>query len=59
MRLCLAPAGTIAAPSASTLVRVPIKPGEEIGEEVHKDRDQFFRIEEGEGEIVIDGNTTE
>ncbi|HZF95086.1 MAG TPA: cupin domain-containing protein, partial [Allosphingosinicella sp.] len=25
-------------------------------EEVHEDIDQFFRIEEGEGEIHIDGN---
>lgn len=34
------------------LVVMALQPGEEIGEEVHKDRDQFFRIEEGEGEIV-------
>jgi mannose-6-phosphate isomerase-like protein (cupin superfamily) len=40
------------------LVLMAIKPGEEIGEEVHEDRDQFFRIEEGEGEIVIDGART-
>ncbi|HTO33395.1 MAG TPA: cupin domain-containing protein [Pararhizobium sp.] len=26
-----------------------------MGEEVHDDRDQFFRIEGGEGEIWIDG----
>jgi mannose-6-phosphate isomerase-like protein (cupin superfamily) len=31
------------------LVVMALKPGEEIGEEVHEDRDQFFRIEEGEG----------
>ncbi|MDD3799748.1 MAG: cupin domain-containing protein [Novosphingobium sp.] len=37
------------------LVLMTIQPGEEIGEEVHDDRDQFFRIEEGEGEILIDG----
>ena len=37
------------------LVLMSIEPGEEIGEEVHDDRDQFFRIEEGEGEISIDG----
>lgn len=37
------------------LVLMSIKPGEEIGEEVHDDRDQFFRIEAGEGEISIDG----
>lgn len=38
------------------LVLMTIQPGEEIGEEVHEDRDQFFRIEKGEGEILIDGN---
>lgn len=37
------------------LVVMSIGPGEEIGEEVHDDRDQFFRIEDGEGEIWIDG----
>lgn len=37
------------------LVLMAIKPGEEIGEEVHNDRDQFFRVEKGKGEIVIDG----
>lgn len=37
------------------LVLMTLKPGEEIGEEVHEDRDQFFRIEEGKGEIRIDG----
>ena len=40
------------------LVLMSLKPGEEIGEEVHTDRDQFFRIEEGEGEVVIDGKRT-
>jgi mannose-6-phosphate isomerase-like protein (cupin superfamily) len=39
------------------LVLMSLKPGEEIGAEVHKDRDQFFRIEKGRGEIVIDGTT--
>jgi mannose-6-phosphate isomerase-like protein (cupin superfamily) len=37
------------------LVLMALKPGEDIGEEVHDDRDQFFRIEMGSGEIVIDG----
>jgi mannose-6-phosphate isomerase-like protein (cupin superfamily) len=37
------------------LVLMAIKPGEEIGEEVHDDRDQFFRIEAGSGTIMIDG----
>jgi mannose-6-phosphate isomerase-like protein (cupin superfamily) len=38
------------------LVLMTLQPGEEIGEEVHDDRDQFFRIEEGSGEVLIDGN---
>lgn len=37
------------------LVLMAIQPGDEIGEEVHDDRDQFFRIEGGEGEIWVDG----
>jgi mannose-6-phosphate isomerase-like protein (cupin superfamily) len=37
------------------LVLMMLQPGEEIGAETHEDRDQFFRIEEGEGEIHIDG----
>jgi len=40
------------------LVLMALQPGEEIGEEVHHDRDQFFRIEQGQGEIVIDGKAT-
>jgi mannose-6-phosphate isomerase-like protein (cupin superfamily) len=32
-----------------------LKPGEEIGEETHDDVDQFFRFEEGEGKVIIDG----
>jgi mannose-6-phosphate isomerase-like protein (cupin superfamily) len=39
------------------LVLMAIEPGDEIGEEVHDDRDQFFRVEAGEGDIVIDGAT--
>jgi mannose-6-phosphate isomerase-like protein (cupin superfamily) len=38
------------------LVLMSIEPGDEIGAEVHDDRDQFFRIEAGEGEITIDDN---
>ena len=38
------------------LVLMTLQPGEAIGEEMHQDRDQFFRVEEGEGEIVIDGS---
>jgi mannose-6-phosphate isomerase-like protein (cupin superfamily) len=37
------------------LVLMALKPGEEIGEEVHDDRDQFFRFESGKGEVFIDG----
>jgi mannose-6-phosphate isomerase-like protein (cupin superfamily) len=39
----------------SQLVLMNLKPLEEIGMEVHKDRDQFFRFEKGEGKVVIDG----
>jgi len=38
----------------SQLVLMSIGPGEEIGEEVHADHDQFFRFEAGEGKVVID-----
>jgi mannose-6-phosphate isomerase-like protein (cupin superfamily) len=37
------------------LVVMTLQPGDEIGEEVHEDRDQFFRIEEGSGVVDIDG----
>ena len=40
------------------LVLMSIAPGSEIGEEVHEDRDQFFRIEQGKGEVWIDGSCT-
>ncbi|WOX55625.1 MULTISPECIES: cupin domain-containing protein [unclassified Methanoculleus] len=39
----------------SQLVLMSLKPGEEIGEEVHDTVDQFFRFEKGEGVVVIDG----
>ena len=39
------------------LVLMSLKPGEEIGDEVHEGRDQFFRLEKGKGQIVIDGKT--
>ena len=38
----------------SQLVLMSLRPMEEIGMEVHKDRDQFFRFEKGEGKVVID-----
>ena len=37
------------------LVLMTLQPGDEIGSEVHDDRDQFFRFEEGDGVVVIDG----
>jgi mannose-6-phosphate isomerase-like protein (cupin superfamily) len=37
----------------SQLVMMTLQPGEEIGFEVHPDNDQFFRIESGEGKVVI------
>jgi mannose-6-phosphate isomerase-like protein (cupin superfamily) len=39
----------------SQLVLMSLKPGEEIGEEVHDTIDQFFRFEKGEGIVLIDG----
>lgn len=39
-------------------VLMALQPCEEIGEEVHEDRDQFFRVEKGEGEVWIDGRKT-
>src|SRR5512141_299983 len=39
------------------LVVMSLKPKEEIGAEVHK-LDQFFRVEEGSGEAVLDGVRT-
>ena len=40
------------------LVLMAVPPGEEIGEEVHNEGDQFFCIEKGSGEISIDGHKT-
>ena len=40
------------------LVLMTLQPGEEIGEEVHVDHDQFFRIESGSGEVLMDGVRT-
>ena len=39
------------------LVVMALKPGEEIGAEVHQ-LDQFFRVEEGAGEAVLNGART-
>ena len=37
------------------LVVMSLKPGEDIGEEVHDTVDQFFRFESGEGKVVMNG----
>jgi mannose-6-phosphate isomerase-like protein (cupin superfamily) len=39
----------------SQLVLMSIKPKDELGMEVHEDNDQFFRIDSGEGKVVISG----
>ena len=38
------------------LVLMSLKPGEEIGEEIHQNNDQFFRFESGTGKCTIDEN---
>lgn len=40
------------------LVLMSLRQGEEIGEETHDDVDQFFRVEQGTGEVWIDGVKT-
>ena len=40
----------------SQLVLMSLPPSGEIGLETHPDNDQFFRVEKGEGKVVIDGN---
>jgi mannose-6-phosphate isomerase-like protein (cupin superfamily) len=42
----------------SQLVVMSLKPGEEIGMEVHDNVDQFFRIEEGEAKFIVNGEET-
>ncbi len=37
----------------SQLVVMSLEPGEDIGNEVHDDVDQFFRIEQGEAKFVL------
>jgi mannose-6-phosphate isomerase-like protein (cupin superfamily) len=39
----------------SQLVVMTLKPGEEIGMETHAGHDQFIRVEEGSGEVIMDG----
>ena len=40
----------------SQLVLMAVKPGDELGMEVHTDNDQFFRFEQGQGKVYVDGN---
>lgn len=37
------------------LVLMSLAPGEDIGSEIHRDRDQFFHIESGTATVEIDG----
>ena len=41
----------------SQLVLMSLSPNEEIGMEIHKDNDQFFRFEKGKGRCFIDGHS--
>jgi len=43
----------------SQLVLMSLRPKEEIGMETHTENDQFFRFEEGQGKVIIDGNVYE
>ena len=40
---------------ALQLVLMTLRPGEEIGEETHADHDQFIRVEQGTGRVVLNG----
>lgn len=40
----------------SQLVVMCLQGGEEIGNEIHSDVDQFFRVEQGEAKFVFNGN---
>jgi mannose-6-phosphate isomerase-like protein (cupin superfamily) len=37
------------------VVVMSLLPSEDIGMEIHQDTDQFFRIDSGEGKVIIDG----
>lgn len=41
------------------LVLMTLAPGEEVGVETHADHDQFFRVEEGDAKIIMDGEERE
>ncbi len=43
----------------SQLVLMNLKPMEEIGMEVHEDTDQFFRVDAGEGKVILDDVETD
>lgn len=38
------------------LVLMCLKPGEEIGNEIHADGDQFFRFEKGQGKAILNNS---
>lgn len=40
------------------LVLMTLRPGEEIGREVHNGHDQFIRVEAGRGVAVLAGRST-
>ena len=42
----------------SQLVVMSLNPGEEIGTETHNNVDQFFRVDAGEGKVVLSGEET-
>lgn len=39
------------------MVLMSLRPGGEIGLEVHEENDQFFRFESGQGRVFIDGTS--
>lgn len=43
----------------SQLVVMSLKPGEEIGAEVHPEHDQFIKVESGKGKTVMNGEENE
>ena len=43
----------------SQLVVMSLKPGEEIGNEIHKTVDQFFRVEQGQAKVILNNGEEE
>ena len=37
------------------LVLMTLQPGDEIGQEIHEEHDQFIRVESGAGKVVLNG----